>query len=296
MSIKKLLAVIMILTILSVGAFFGIKYLMPSDLDTNLATYNAVSDLFESDENDTLDSFLQSSEQSFNATEPDTKNNYTNAKYILRYIQSVGVVLNSFCMVADVIPEIEYVTISAFVENCEDIRGDLIRELVLFKAMIKDGPTELANTYNRIFGKIAQYVIKNTELVGKINNLSKNYYYQNSLSFMNSLYEMEMLALNNTYVLTNYQINSVAYNSFDALQVDFNMSNGYVDFDSSILEIGGMSSEPVQKFLEKYETIDKSTFVINYQILKTTTPSILDECESDFEIAMFYLGQIMGGI
>lgn len=63
MSIKKLLAVIMILTILSVGAFFGIKYLMPSDLDTNLATYNAVSDLFESDENDTLDSFLQSSEQ-----------------------------------------------------------------------------------------------------------------------------------------------------------------------------------------------------------------------------------------
>ena len=61
----------------------------------------------------------------------------------MRYIQSVGVVLNSFCMVADVIPEIEYVTISAFVENCEDIRGDLIRELVLFKAMIKDGPTEL---------------------------------------------------------------------------------------------------------------------------------------------------------
>lgn len=296
MNIKKLLAVIIILTILGVGAFFGYKYLWPTKVATNITLFNNVSDYLDSNENATLDLYLQSSESDYNTAMGDSKNNFVNAKNILDYIQGVGTTLNSFCLVSDSLTEIEYVTVKQYIDDCETLRGALIRELVQFKAVIQDGPTGLANTYNRTFEKIANYIVKSTTLVSKINEVSEKYYYTNSLSMMNSLYEMYMIALENTYTLTNYQINSVAYGSFDAIQLDFNISNGYILFDDSILQIGGMTSEPVQKFIEKYETIDKTTFVMNYQTLKTTTPNALADCESDFEIAMFYLKQISGGV
>ncbi len=288
-----MLLILIIIASLVGGGFWAYGKYFKDGTSAKTRAFDALNVFVSSDDNDkltdnlTLCNNLYITHTGATAVKLDVARDYLD-EVVYQYLDDAL----SQLAVADLSRQAGERIVSA-VEQCGTARTQMLASLNRFRINILDSATGLAGVYDREFEKVSGYVRSVAGLVITLNDEISDVY-MSDICAGNMMKSLVMTALEQTFSLNNYQINTARRAELDAMLADFHFDGNVVILSEKVVLDGGLNSEIVRNFVKNCRLCDRNIFVANYTYLKSNVKSALDINANDSEIVMHYLAKITG--